>query len=186
MASSPSPAPVPNASVSKRGRGSTGSKRASLDSSIVSELAALSTARRGWCARGAPRRGAPQRGARGVRARLVRLPQLHGSGYGHDRGGGLSPPLEQQAPHGAPGLAVLRRLRQPQNRSADDAPSHPAVPAAPLCGRPWAFPCSLAVRSPKDAPGYLPAAPVGGYSVVVRRRPRPGVVTRTPDRRPAR
>jgi hypothetical protein len=42
--------------------------------------------------------------------------------------------------------------------------------------------CSLA----KEAPGYLPAAHAGGYSAVIRRRSRPGVVTRTPDRPPAR
>lgn len=47
--------------------------------------------------------------------------------------------------------------------------------------RPEAFPCSLAVRSPKEAPGYLPAAPASGYSVVIRSRPRSRKVTRPPS-----
>lgn len=41
------------------------------------------------------------------------------------------------------------------------------------------LPVFTCVRSPKEAPGYLPAAPAGDYSVVLRRRPHPGKVTRS-------
>lgn len=41
-------------------------------------------------------------------------------------------------------------------------------------------------RSTKEAPGYLPAALAGGYSVVIHHQPPAGVVTPPPQGPPAR
>ena len=67
------------------------------------------------------------------------------------------------------------------DRSTTNPAPHPHAGRVSHAGKAGNLPVSLAVRSPKEAPGYLPAAPAGDYSVVLRRPPHPGKVTRPPS-----
>ena len=59
---------------------------------------------------------------------------------------------------GFPGLRLLRRLRPVPTRSVDGGPSPEHRWHARAGTRSRRFPCSLTVRSSKEAPGYTPAA----------------------------